>query len=408
MKVVTAEGTHEKMGFDLGCQLREAIRHNLNLREQDARARGIEKREFSRFAHEYAALSSASSLHLMEGMSRGSGLPFESILGFNALQDVLSPEGCTTFAAVGKATSDGKAVLLKNRDQRGNRGNYEFNSSGYYKNREVNITLALKMDDGNTIVGVTVAGLTMIMMGLNKYGVAAASNFGQAKEIFGQAKEISHLSSKELYRIGGRPQMLREGLECSSAQDAVNLALAKLTESPMGNPGILWFVDARNIYVIEGGSINNQFAVQHVTDGATSRSNHFLLLDQLNNEKAVSSICRKIRASELVEENFGSINREKLIEFSMDHKNGPYNNSICCHSKNPEEPATVSASIMEIDNENPQQSKISIALGSPCWSWSNKGGNITFQMDEDIESIPQRFLDGSAYKEFIRAEPFPE
>lgn len=214
------------------------------------------------------------------------------------------------------------------------------------------------------------------------------------------------MSSKELYGTSGSSQMLREGLECSSAQDAVNLTLAKLTESPMGTPGILWFVDAKNIFVIEGSF--EQFAVQHVTDGATFRSNHFLLLDHLNNEKAVSPICRKIRANELAEENFGRINREKLMEFSMDHKNGPYENSICRHSKNPEEPVTVSASIMEIDSENPQKSKISIALGSPCWAWSNGGGNITFQMDEDIESIPQRFLDGSAYKEFIRAEPFQE
>jgi len=398
MKIVTAEGTHEKIGFDLGCQLKEDIRHNLALREQDARARGIEKRELSHFIQEYAALSSDSSLHLMEGLSRGSGIPFKSILRFNALQDVLSPEGCTTFAAVGKATSDGKAVLLKNRDKS---GNYKFNGSGYYENREVNITLAIKTNNGNVILGVAPAGSTGIMMGLNKYGVAAASNFGRAQE-------ISHLSSKELYGTSGRPQMLREGLECSSAQDAVNLVLAKLTKSPMGTPGILWFVDARNIYVIEGGSVNNQFAVQHITDGATFRSNHFLLLDQLNNKKSVSSICRKIRANELVEENFGKINKEKLMKFSMDHKNGPHDNSICRHSKNPEEPATVSAAIMEINGENPHKSKISIALGSPCWAWSNKGGNITFQMDEDIKSIPQRFLDGSAYKEFIRAEPFQE
>jgi len=63
---------------------------------------------------------------------------------------------------------------------------------------------------------------------------------------------------------------------------------------------------------------------------------------------------------------------------------------------------------MEIDGKYPERSKISIALGSPCWAWSNEGDNITIQMDEDIESIPQRFLDGSTYKEFIKAEPFQE
>jgi len=396
MKIVSAEGTHKKMGFDLGSQLKEPIRHNIALREQNARIRGIGQRELSCFTREYAALCSYSSLQLMEGMSKGSGLPFESILGFNALQDILSPEGCTTFAAVGKATSDGKAILLKNRDKS---GNHKFNGSGYYENKEVNIILALKIDDTNTIVGVTVAGSTGLMMASNKHGVAAAINFGQAAE-------ISHLSSKELYGISGRPQMLREGLECTTAEDAVKLTIAKLTQSPMGTPGILFFVDAKNIYVIEGGSINKQFAVQHITDGVAFRSNHFVLLDHLNNEKAVSSICRKIRAAELVEKNFGRINREKLIDFSMDHQNGPYENSICRHSKNPEEPATVSAAIMELDGKNPQKSRISIALGSPCWAWMHQNGNFTFQMDEDIKSIPEDFLDGSVFKEYIKREPF--
>ena len=112
----------------------------------------IETGELSCFANRYADISSTSSLKLMEGLSRGSGIPFESTLRFNALQDVLRPEGCTTFAAVGKAASDGKAILLKNRDKS---GNYEFNGAGYYENREANITLALKNDDGNVMVGVT-------------------------------------------------------------------------------------------------------------------------------------------------------------------------------------------------------------------------------------------------------------
>ena len=86
----------------------------------------IETGELSCFANRYADISSTSSLKLMEGLSRGSGIPFESTLRFNALQDVLRPEGCTTFAAVGKAASDGKAILLKNRDKS---GNYEFNGA---------------------------------------------------------------------------------------------------------------------------------------------------------------------------------------------------------------------------------------------------------------------------------------
>jgi hypothetical protein len=396
MKVVAAEGTFEKIGFDLGCRLAQAIKHNVALREQNTRSRGVESTALLRFTHEYAELSSAGSLKLMQGLSRGSGVPFASILRFNALQDVISPEGCTSFAAVGSATLDGNAILLKNRDVSGNK---KHTGKNYYHFQEINVALVLKTANGNVMAGVAVAGSTGFMMGLNKYGVAVASNFGQTTE-------VSHILPGQLYGMSGRTQMMREALECFSVKDAVNLVLRKLTDAPMGTPGVLWFADAGNIYVVEGSS--GQFAVQHVQDGVVVRSNHFLLLDQLNNEKAVSSVCRKIRGNQLLEENYGNINKEKLMEFSMDHMNGPGQNSICRHGNNPEDSITVSASIMELNSKNPEKSKISIALGTPCWSWRSSTGNFTFQMDDAIENIPKRFLDGSVYKEFIKEEPWKE
>ncbi len=386
MKVVVAKGNHERAGYEIGCQVAPAIKNNVALCEHKISYTRV---EVEKLVRNFRELSSPSSIMLMRGMSRGSGVPFAAILRFNALEHLLIPEGCTTFAAVGSATPDGKAILLKNRDTGGNAA---YKGEGYHQNREVNITLALKTDDGNTMVGVTVAGSTGFMMGLNKYGLAAACNFGQAAE-------ISHLSSQELYGISGRTQMLREGLECSSVTDAVNLTLGKLTRASMGTPGILWFADAKNIFIIEGSF--GQFALQHVTDGIAVRSNHFALLDHLNDEKAISSLCRKIRGQELAMEAFGKIDRKKLIEFSMDHKNGPEANSICRHSPDPEESATVSASIMELEDEHPEKSRISIALGSPCQAWRHGEGNFTFQMDQGLDTIPQGFLDGSAYKKFF-------
>ncbi len=390
MEIIVAKGNYERMGYELGIKLAEAIRHNIFLLNQGIVAKGIEKKAVYRLISSYTTLLSNTSIQLMEGLSRGSGVPFESILRFNALQDAFFQEECTTFAAIGKATADGKAFLLKNRDTSGNR---EFNGPGYYKNRTVNVALVLGTEDGNVMIGVTNAGSTGIMMGMNKHGVAVASNMGQTKE-------ISKVPPKEWQGISGRPQMLRESLECPTAHDAVNLILSKLTKSLMRVPGILWFVDANNIYVVEGNG--GQFAVQHVTDGAVSRSNHFELMEKFNNEKEPSPICRKIRAKELLEQNHGHIDREKLIEFSMDHKNGPGENSICRHSKDPEKSVTVSAAIMEIDKANPQKSKISIALGTPCQAWGEEGGSITIRLDEDVEAIPQRFLDNTAFTEYFK------
>jgi len=231
-------------------------------------------------------------------------------------------------------------------------------------------------------------------MGLNKYGVAACSNAGPTKNL--DPPDGIQLS---------RGEVLKEGLEYSSAKDAVKHTLGKLTDSRMKIPGILFFVDSNNIYVIEA---HKNFAVIHITDGYVVRANRFLVLENndINNEKTISSICRYSRGKQLLEESFGKIDRQRFIAFSMDHKNGPGTNSICRHSRDPKEAITVSASVMELDSEYPERSKISVALGSPCWAWRNSNGNFTFQMNDDIGRIPKNFFDGSAFLEYFKEEPF--
>lgn len=390
-----SKGTQEKQGFDIGIKLSEDIKHNILLQNKKVKEKQLKASFVEKATYNFAENVSSGSLKMMEGMSLGSNIPFESILRFNALQGIITLEECTTFAAIGEATSNGKTVLLKNRDKSGNR---EFQGSGYYKKREINVVQILKTDDGNLTIGVTISGSIGIMMGLNKYGLAVASNAGAMKE-------VSEMSPKQLHAISGRPQMLREGLECKSATEAVNLTLQKLTKAPMGSPGMLFFADANDVYVVEGGCVGDLFAVQHFKNGALSRSNHFEILGQLNNQRSISAICRKIRAQELIKQNYGKINCDVLKTFSMDHINGP-RNSICSHSHNPEDSVTVSAAIMEIDHQSPQKSRISIALGSPCWAWRSENSNFTFQMDNDTDLIPAEYISGASFADNYKAEPF--
>jgi len=382
------------IGFVLGCQLAEAIKYNVNSSMKDAESRGIDRRRLKQVAARYVKILSAGALDLMGGLSRGSRIPFSSILYFNVIQDWLCADGCTTFAAVGKGTANCGALLLKNRDVPANspvRGRY------YYENRQINVVQVLKNPDGNITIGVATAGSTGIVMGLNTCGVATASSQGRTKEFKPETQNG---------RVGNyRGQLMREGLEHHTAKDAVKHVLNRLIQMKTENPGILWFVDKQNIYVIEVAP--REFSVQHVEDGFAVRANHFILLNQLN-DKNISSDCRYARGRQLMEENFGNINREKMIEFSMDHGNGPGENSICKHSRNERGTVTESAAIMEVNGRDPKKSRISIALGSPCRAWRRRAGNITFQMDDAIENIPKRFLDGSVYKEFIKEEPWEE
>ncbi len=397
MKNISAVGNYKEIGYIIGRKLENEIRQNIEVCNLKINNRGISKNNLARYADTFIGVSSNSTIRLMEGLSQGSGVSFDSILHFNAFHEFFLPEECTTFAAIGKATANGKPILLKNRDTSGD-SRFD-NKESHYMNKEISVVIAIKTDNGNQIIGVSKAGSAGIMMGMNKHGIAIASNFGHISE-------VDELKPHDFRGISGRPQMMREGLECTSAKEAVNVILAKLTESPMKVPGILFVIDSANIFVIEGSTANDMFAVQHITDGAISRSNHFQMLSQFNSEKDISSICRRIRANELIRQNYGNLSKERLKEFSMDHNNGPGNNSICRHSSNPLDSVTVSAAIMEVDPDNPQCSTIDIALGSPCWAWNNVDGHISIKMSDDVEKIPQNFFDGIPFKKYLKDGAF--
>lgn len=290
---------------------------------------------------------------------------------------------CTTFAAVGDAVRGGGAILLKNRDNK--------------KSDGINSAKALKTPDGNVLVGISGVNPESFAMGINKYGVATASN--NASKGFHPVSEQQSLNMTAEGSVWNRGRLMREILERKSAEEAAKHVLCRLAEAPMEKPGMLWIVDSANIFIIEG--TYNEFAIQHVTNGIVWRSNNLLLLGRIENTRHISSYCRYFRAKQLLEENYGNIDRQKLIEFSTDHQNGPGPNSICRHSEDPAEPVTVSSAIMELNRKDPSESIISIALGTPCRAWRSSSGNFSLKMNDDIGKIPRGFLDGSVYKEFI-------
>ena len=128
MQIVGARGTYETLGYEVGLKLKDAIHHNISLLNKGVAVKEIERETIAHVINRYTTLISSTSMRLMEGLSRGSGVPFELILRFNALHDTFFQEECTSFAALGEATTDGKAYLLKNRDTSGRN---EFVSPGH-------------------------------------------------------------------------------------------------------------------------------------------------------------------------------------------------------------------------------------------------------------------------------------
>jgi len=73
----------------------------------------MEKETLNRYVEPYVEFLSINSLKMLEGLSSGSQIPFESILNFNGLDDLIFSKGCSTLTAVGKATAEGGTVVLK-------------------------------------------------------------------------------------------------------------------------------------------------------------------------------------------------------------------------------------------------------------------------------------------------------
>jgi hypothetical protein len=236
-------------------------------------------------------------------------------------------------------------------------------------------------------------------MGMNDAGVVTASNIGRTVELKEKNMDLTTL------RAIDRAQVMRDGMEFDNAHDAADKTLSALIKSPMSTPGNVEFLDKDECYIIEGSY--TQFAVEILRgDRVAARANHFKLIHDLNDPEDIAGHKRYARCMELLEGNSGNITREKMIEFSRDHANGPGPNSICRHGQAPEEETSLAAMVMEINPDQPKKSLVTIALGKPCHAWQNPDGQITLSMDCKSEDIPEPFLNGDIWKKLYSEEPW--
>jgi hypothetical protein len=145
-----------------------------------------------------------------------------------------------------------------------------------------------------------------------------------------------------------------------------------------------------------------------VQRGTGARTNRFVVLDALNDPADLSSYCRYVRCTQLLQGKAGALTADDLIGFSMDHTNGPGPNSICRHGAHYREETTQSAQVAEIDAASPKKSRVFLALGKPCWAWRDPGGHLTLTMEFRAEDIPEGFRSGEIWRRFWTEEPYVE
>ena len=395
--LIYCEGDNYEMGKKHGELLTLEIRRNLMTFWDVLRVGGHDKEELIKNGMTLEGLLSSHRLEQIKGIGDGARIEYPEVLAYNVFHDIAFAEGCTVLMAVGKASATGDTIFLKNSDKVGSESYVGPNS---HKNKEINVIALLNPKEGHKIIGVAAAGSIALKMGLNDKGVATGSNISRTKELGLRGTEKDAIQMKAL----DRGVLMSEGLEKGrSALDAAKAILPGLLEHPMSTPGNLEFADAQEAIIIEGSY--QEMATQIVRDDVAARSNGFVLLKALNNENDLSSICRYIRCLQLLNEHKGRVTSEKMIEFSMDHANGPGPNSICRHGAHFSEETSLSAAVMEIDGKSPERSKITIALGKPCHAWRAKEAHITLDMTMGLKDIPEGLKDGEIWKQFYIEEP---
>lgn len=396
-KFLFCEGCYYDIGKQQGKLLSSEIRNNLAAFWNAVKALGRDKREVMENALKLERLWSSQRLEEIEGIGNGACCGYPELLAYNVYHDLFFPEECTVMMAAGKSSATGSTIFLKNSDKVGSES---YVGPRCYENKEINVVLAVNPEGGNKIIGVAAAGSTALKMGLSDKGVATGSNISRTKELVKRGTEKDSIQIKAL----DRGALLREGLEKgTNALEAAQAILPSLLENPMSTPGNIEFADAHEGVIIEGSYL--ELATEIVRDEVAARSNRFILLNALNREDDLSSICRYIRCRQLLEEHRANVTVEKMIEFSMDHVNGPGPNSICRHGTHFSEETSLSAAVMEIDGENPEKSKITIALGKPCHAWRAEEAHIALDMTMGTEDIPEGLSNGETWKKFYTEQP---
>jgi len=396
-KMLFCEGSHYEIGRKHGELLAAEIRHNLAGFWNALTARGHEKKTVLKNALKLEKIWRACRLEEIDGMARGVRIPYPELLAYNVFHDVAFPEGCTVMMAVGKTSATGDTVLMKQSDKVGSE---KYVGPLAYKNKELNVALVVDPKEGNKTIGVASAGQTALKMGMNDKGVASGCNISRTKELTQRGTEGDATQLKAL----DRGALMRDGLEAgNTALEAAQTILPGLLESPMSTPGNIEFADAREAVIIEGSY--SEMATEIVRDRVAARSNRFVILKELARDDDLSSICRYVRCLELLNANKGKINLEKMIEFSMDHANGPGPNSICRHGTHFSEETSLSSMVMEINGKAPLKSRIAISLGKPCHAWVSKEAHIIGDMTMGEKDIPEGLRNGEVWKKYYTEEP---
>jgi predicted choloylglycine hydrolase len=297
--IVYAEGNVSQIGKQYGEQAKAAIVQNVELFKLAAKLVDLTANDLEQAAADHQEFLQENNPELLEqykSMASAAGVALGDILAFNALEEKVVGDGCTTIIATGSATQGGKAYYHKNRDA----------SRGFKQ-----VVLQIQPENGNKFIGITSAGSSGIAMGINEHGVSVGNNV---------------LHTWDTGRGHGNLTVIRMALEkAGTAQEA----LSYIQEIPRASGSVYGIADQAEGAFLE--TTHSAYAVKWVVDEAMAHTNHYILpemeqYEALDDDPAernrwswyISTEERLDRATHLLNERLGKISEQDLIKISED------------------------------------------------------------------------------------------
>ncbi len=343
------QGDHYSMGRQHGQQvrsLRPAILEAMAARQHQIEGDGADER-FETLVRDTADVMAAADpecVALVRGQAEALEIDFHALMRYGLtsyLRDDLltrrppAGEGCTTWAASGVSTADGRPILVKNRDYR-------------LEHLRLQIVVRARPARGYEYCFVGSAGSPGVFSGgINAAGLAVAD---------------THVSSTDLGP--GLPDyaLMMRLLE---EHDSVASALDYLRAAPrLGRNNLILADAAGALAVFEIG--HRRFGLRETRAGVLVNTNHFVSSDLEQSCVEVespsmqgNSQARHRRVTAALAQAHGQID-ETLAKALMAAHAGPLD-SICRHPAPGSETATISCSIFR-----PAERRMAFCHGLPC------------------------------------------
>lgn len=386
LAAVHAAGSSREIGFSHGRQAAGAIDDNLRLFWQAVKREGLEPETLLKELPRWEAELPLAQLEEILGIADGSGLPYPEMVAYNRLYATFFPDECSVIIAHGQAGKDGHTIFLKNSDKV---GGVELQGEGFCYGKEINAFFYLRPAGQPAIMGVGAAGTTGFKFGCSDAGVATGANIARTRVLKQRQVDLTTV------RAADRAQLCRDGLRFGTAREAALHIVDRISAAPMGTTGNLQFVDAGGAWFIEGSY--DTYSLMVGRDDVFVRTNRFQVLHEMNDPDDLSSYCRYVRGSQLVQAQKGAVDAQAMIQFSMDHEHGPSLNSLCRHDAAVENETSLSAGVVDIDPADPKRTVFHFCVGKPCHAWRSPTGHRTLTFADDVAAIPDAFYSGQAW-----------